>query len=366
MNLFAKYISRAVATLSLCAVVSSCSQDDLGMGRVKTPFPGEYPLMFTTTVDEMRSRANEQSHWVDGDTIAVRIGEIGVFDRIGKYRLNADGTVMDEVLPLNWPKPDAIVKAWYPYVDMNEVRTVSIADQSKGYHHADFMRAVTEEEENYKHTINLTFKHLMAKVSTELVRGDGISEEEFATARLYYMGYTGANFSETDLNTDGFVTGLITPDSVNSALLVPRAMNNQPLIIVTLTVNVNGHLIDKTMTYTASSADDLKPGYHNHYTVTVQKDRLQVNPPVSASWTDVVVGDDLNSKPWIFNVVFNDRLSIPKASRKDIVFSENVLNVEDFRDSTVNYLEVEGNVFSLTCNKSQGITPKMHLWPGKT
>ncbi|MDE5785078.1 MAG: fimbrillin family protein, partial [Duncaniella sp.] len=267
MNTIYKYISRVAVALSLCAVAASCSQDEpIGSGDMSA---GEHPLRLTASVDGMKSRADGSCSWVEGDSIAVRIGVIGRFDRIGRYMLNADGTVMDELYPLNWPRPKDIVKAWYPYVDMNEVNTYSLKDQSRGYHHIDFMRAESDSM-HYKDVVNLTFKHLMAKISCELERGDGISEEELATARVYYSGFTTADFSETALTADNI--DLITPDSVNTALLVPREMNGQPLIIVKLTVNVNGNLIDKTLTYTASSADDLIAGYHNHYTVTVRKD----------------------------------------------------------------------------------------------
>ncbi|MDE6485314.1 MAG: fimbrillin family protein, partial [Duncaniella sp.] len=244
MNTFVKYMTRAVMALSLCAGASSCSEDEYGIGP-DDMLSGDYPLRLTASVDGMKSRADESCSWVDGDSIAVRIGVIGRFDRIGNYVLNADGTVMDEPTPLSWPRPKDIVKAWYPYVDMNDVKSFSLKDQSSGYHHIDFMRAESDSI-HYKETVNLTFKHQMAKVSTVLVRGDGISEEEFATARVYYSGFTTADFSETALTADNI--GLITPDSVNTALLVPRAMNNQPLITVTITVNVNGHLIDKTLT----------------------------------------------------------------------------------------------------------------------
>ena len=120
--------------LTLCVGASSCSEDEFGIGADELA-AGEHPLRLTASVDGMRSRAGESFSWVDGDSIAVRIGVIGRFDRIGQYLLNADGTVMDEPIPLSWPRPKDIVKAWYPYVDMNAVKTYTIKDQSRGYHH---------------------------------------------------------------------------------------------------------------------------------------------------------------------------------------------------------------------------------------
>ncbi|MDE6395089.1 MAG: hypothetical protein K2K77_07085, partial [Duncaniella sp.] len=73
---------RALAMLSLCAVVSSCSEDECGIGP-DNMLSGEHPLKLTASVDGMRSRADESCSWVDGDSIAVRIGVIGRFDRIG-------------------------------------------------------------------------------------------------------------------------------------------------------------------------------------------------------------------------------------------------------------------------------------------
>ncbi|MDE5773622.1 MAG: hypothetical protein K2H86_04105, partial [Muribaculaceae bacterium] len=113
MNTLYKHILRAVAVLSLFAGIVSCSQDELGILSEDMP-PGEHPLKLIASVDGMRTRADESCSWVNGDSIAVRIGVIGRFDRIGNYMLNADGTVMDEPPPPPRAPPQIKRKARVP------------------------------------------------------------------------------------------------------------------------------------------------------------------------------------------------------------------------------------------------------------
>ena len=364
------YILRPVAALLLCVGVASCSQDVLDSGNGGELPSGEHPLKLTAAVEGIASRAAGKEMWNEDDAIAVKIYPSDPtisYPATGKYFLNPDGTVKRTENPLAWPEPSGSVKAWYPYIKEGEVRTESIADQTKGGEAYDYLIAESKNRK-YTETVDLEFEHQMAKVSVELVRGEGISEEEWKTVKLSLGGYTEVSFSAND-GVVGSVDGTITPNHDPElstfekphyeALLVPRAMDSKPLIIVKLTVNVNGHLIDKTLTYTASSADDLVAGSHKHYTVTVQKDRLMVNPPVSASWNDEY-GKSEDSKPWVFKVVIDEKLNIPKSRRKDMVFT-NVVNEKAFRDSTVNYLEVAGNEFSITSEVGIEKTLSMRL-----
>ncbi|MDE6383562.1 MAG: fimbrillin family protein, partial [Paramuribaculum sp.] len=216
-----KHIIRSAAAILLCVGLASCSQDELDLGTGQTLPDGKYPLKITASVEGLASRSDSKDSWNDDDLIAVKIyPSNGVaFPVTGKYFLNTDGSVKRTQNPLSWPHIVGTVKAWFPYLNENEVKTVSLANQSEGIVDYDFLIAESKDRK-YSETIDLVFKHQMAKVSTTLVRGDGISEEEFATARLYYSGFTSADFSETGVTADKI--GQITPDSVNTAILAPR------------------------------------------------------------------------------------------------------------------------------------------------
>ena len=352
MNLKKTYISLTAALCLLGGLAVSCTQDNLVAGSGTTLPPGKYPLQFTASVGErVKSRSACKDEWKEGDTIAVRIGDYPV---TGSYMLNADGSVKKSINALAWLQPDDSVKAWYPYVYHDQTLTKSLTDQSDGLVGYDLLSTDTVIR-NYKETVDFEFKHRMSKVIFKLTPGDGISLEEFATVRLSVNGFTAANFNQGRVTPGGendwlksfFDAESSAPDcSVFEAIVVPQDMKGKDFFKVDLKVNVNGHILDKSLTYKADAGSGkLEAGHYSIYNVVVRKDRLEVNPPVTASWIDD--REPGASQLWKFKVVFDENFNIPKESRNNMVFSSEVVNAEAFRDSTVNYLVVAGNEFSI-------------------
>lgn len=279
MNIIKKHIFRAFAAMSLCAVAASCSQEEFGLTQ-----DDERPLKLIATVEGMASRAADTDSWAKGDIIRVRIDNgIDKYPWIGQYELNPDGTVKDAIDALAWPYTDGYVSAWFPFFGLNESLDVTINDQSKGYHAFDFMCARTDEQKHYTDIVNLTFKHQMSKATCTLTKGEGVTDEDLATAKVSYYGYTKALFSEDGLSGDEH--GLITPASDFSALLVPQEMTGKSFIQVDLTVTVNDVPIEKTLIYSPEELT-LVAGSAYNFNITVQKDRLVVQT-IKGEWTDV-------------------------------------------------------------------------------
>lgn len=327
MNISNIHISRALVAATLCALAAACSQDDPATFR-----QGKYPLMFKTSVDGMRSRAEVSDPWVFGDEIGVRINE---YPTIGRYTLNANGTVNKSDEPLSWPDERGIVRAWYPLKSIDQ--TVDLTDQSKGYHDLDFLMAQSEEV-GCKDEVSLNFTHQMAKVSCVLKQGESISDEEFKSVKVYFNGNTAAKFSQTGLEGSG--SGWITPDSVNTALVVPQNMEGQEFIKIDLTVLVNNYpnmTAPKSMIYKPGAGfANLQPGMHYIYNITVQKDRLEVNE-AHGEWTD---GRDPGSA-----TLATFRVNMTKGYPKEgLVFSEEARLATD---ANGDYLEVTGNNFTM-------------------
>ncbi|MDE6536280.1 MAG: fimbrillin family protein [Muribaculaceae bacterium] len=369
MNLKKIYILLNVALCLLGGLAVSCTQDDLEDGSGTLP-PGKYPLRLTASIEaSVSSRSACKDEWDEGDVIAVRIGDYPV---TGSYMLNADGTVKKSVNALSWLQPEDYVTAWYPYVYHEETLVKKLTDQTDGLANYDLLGAQTDKK-HYKETVDLKFQHRMSKVICRLLPGEGVSDEEFATVALSVNGYSEAKFNQ-GIVTAGDVNEWIKPffdaevstskAAVFEALVVPQDMAGKDMFKVNIDVNVNGHIIPKTLTYKADeSSGKLDAGYYSIYTIVVQKDRLMVNPPVSAEWNDV--GGAVDSAPWVFKIVFNENFSIPKKSRKEIVFSPNIVNLDAFMDSTVNYLEVAGNEFSFSYTiLDNEKTPKMEFLDG--
>ncbi|MDE7165574.1 MAG: fimbrillin family protein [Bacteroidaceae bacterium] len=367
MNFKKTYLLLSAALCLLGGIAASCTQDDSVAGAGTSLPPGEHPLQLTASVGaHIQSRSECKDEWKEDDIIAVRIGNYPV---TGSYMLNADGTVKKSVNALSWPQPEDYVTAWYPFVFHDEPQTKPLTDQSDGLVGYDLL-GTEPVYKNYKETVDLKFLHRMTKVICKLMPGDGISAEEFATAVLSINGFTAAQFNQGIVTPGGengwlkpfFDAGSSTPDCpVYEALLVPQDMTGKLLFKIDITVNVNGHLIPKTLTYQADAeSGKLEAGYYSTYTIVVQKDRLLVNPPVTASWNDD--REPSASQPWIFKVVMKGNLNIPESRRKDLAFSDNVVNAEDFKQNRVDTLYVAGNDFSISCtivNEEQ--RPRMNL-----
>lgn len=286
MNIKYIHIFPAFAALLLCAAaVSSCSQDE-----IDTTLPsGKYPLLLKASVDRLTSQAEEKTeseYWTKGDIIRVRIND---YPALGSYTLDEDGSVMTSDEPLAWPSEEGTVRAWFPYFYLDETIETSIQDQSEGYHDFNFMTAVSEDE-NFKNTVNLVFKHKMAKVRCVLKKGEGITYDDFNSIRLTYSGYTSVTFSEDDFTYEG--DGWITPYSytdenscsIFEALLAPKDMSGKDFIKVVLDVTVNNITNTKTLVYTPSELN-LEAGSAYTFNITVQKDRLVVEP-ISGAWVN--------------------------------------------------------------------------------
>lgn len=337
MNIRNKNILKAFALLLLCVIVGSCSQDELGTGNGNPLPPGKYPLMFTATVDGMMSRAEgENEPWIDGDKIAAQI--VG-YSFAGHYVLNPDGSVKESDDPLAWPVDEGFVRAWYP----SEKLPISkqIGDQSEGYHHIDFLYAETEETKRYNKIVDLLFKHQMAKVTCILSKGDGVTEEDLKTAKVSYYGYTEAQFSATGVSGVG-ENGLITPTSDFTALLVPQNMSGKEFIKVVLDVTVNNITNTKTWIYTPTPEDSilLKAGSAYTFNITVQKDRLEVEP-ITAEWNDEK-GE--GAKADLSRINLPD---LPDELRESLEFSHNASLMHD-EDKNIDYLLVQGFVFTIS------------------
>lgn len=260
------------AAVLLCAGLASCSQDDLPGNQQGGLLPdGEYPLMLTASVDEMKTRAAGKNAWTDGDAIGVRIGADGA---AGHYKLNADGTVKEAVTPVYWQNAaPADVKAWYPYTPQEDV---DISDQSKGFAAFDYLAAVAENR-TFQNAVELKFKHRMAKVSYTL-KGEGITSDELTSATVQIAGYTSATFAEGELT--GKNQGWITPTSDKDALLVPQDMTGKRFIKVSIKGN-DFYYTPASMT----SGGLLEAGKHYHYTITVMPYGIKVTK-ATGEWAD--------------------------------------------------------------------------------
>ena len=160
---------RLFSAISLMAVLlfSACSQDELGEQGTMLP-EGEYPLQIGgvsiaaeaseqpwTRVTESTDGQSSVWDWDGSEQIGVQLD-----DETSVYTLNA-GQTLSSSNPLYWTNTaPATITAWYPTDE-----TVNIGDQTNGL--AYVMHASVPNAQ-YNQSINLDFKHQLAKVRVVL------------------------------------------------------------------------------------------------------------------------------------------------------------------------------------------------------
>ncbi len=257
-------IWKLAAVLLAGSGLVSCSQDDATDLSSGTLPEGEYPLVLTASVDGMVTRSEGKDAWTGDGTeyIGVRMGTGGT---AAQYVVDSNKESLSPASDdqtIYWQNTDpATISAWYPYE--TETATVDITDQSNGFAGFDYLSA-TAENITFGNTVELKFRHQMAKVSYTLIAGDGITETELADATVLFAGYTTATFSEGALT--GTTNGWITP-TAEDVLLVPQDMSSVQFI----KLSING----STYAFTPTDAD-LQAGCHYIYNITVNAEGLKV------------------------------------------------------------------------------------------
>lgn len=278
MNRKRLWLRGAAALAAVLATVGlgSCSQEELGGGE-RLP-EGEYPLEISSvTVDgdvQTRVVVVGKNSWSDNDMIGVRIGS----GTVGKYTLNADGTVNKAYEPVFWQNTaQASVDAWYPYTTQTDR---DISNQAEGFAEFDYLYAFADRQ-SYKNPVTLTFKHRMAKVSYTLTKGDGVTDDELNDATVSIAGHTKADFKKGMLSgtTDGWITSCYLPSPTTKsgeALVVPQSRTGKPLIKVSIN--------DNDFTYTPAGTVRFKAGKNYQYNITVKRTGIEVTGCTITAW----------------------------------------------------------------------------------
>ena len=271
-----RYYLTILAALSL--TTASCTKTE---SESTTALPeGKYPLKFTAEMTSPLTRSGGKDAWTGGEEIGVNM-EGMLSPR--KFVIEADGSAKpaDAANAIWWKNTDeARITAWHPDI---VAPALDISDQSGGY--ADFDLVWATAVGRYNQDIVLQFRHRMAKVEFSLAAGEGITEEELASASVKILGDDEAYFSIGMIGAADKSDGEIAPyyDSETKkfeAVVVPQDMTGKPLI----RIGLGG----KTFAYTPSTeaAGKLDAGTCHSYAITVKANGLEVQTVTGATWGD--------------------------------------------------------------------------------
>ena len=292
-----RYYWTILASLSL--VAASCGKTE---PESATALPeGKYPLKLTAEMTQPLTRSGGKDAWAGGEEIGVNMDGL-LSPR--KFVIEPGGSAkpIDAANAIWWKNADeARVTAWYPDI-VNPA--LDISDQSGGY--ADFDLVWATAVGCYDRDIVLQFTHRMAKIEFSLAAGDGITEEELASASVKVLGDDEAYFSIGMIGAADKSDGEIAPyyDSETKkfeAVVVPQDMTGKPLI----RIGLGG----KTFAYTpeTQSKGKLDAGTCHSYAITVKANGLEVETPWGYDWSD---GGEENVTPKQVQLFKADELKI--------------------------------------------------------
>ena len=292
-----RYYWTILASLSL--VAASCGKTE---PESATTLPeGKYPLKLTAEMTQQPTRSGGKDAWAGGEEIGVSMDGL-LSPR--KFVIEPGGSAkpIDAANAIWWKNADeARVTAWYPDI-VNPA--LDISDQSGGY--ADFDLVWATAIGRYDQEIVLQFTHRMAKIEFSLAAGDGITEEELASASVKVLGDDEAYFSIGMIGAADKSDGEIAPyyDSATKkfeAVVVPQDMTGKPLILIGLG--------GKTFAYTppTEAAGKLDAGTCHSYAITVKANGLEVETPWGYDWSD---GGEENVTPKQVQLFKADELKI--------------------------------------------------------
>ena len=284
---------------SLTLVAASCGKTE---PESATTLPeGKYPLKLTAEMTQPPTRSGGKDAWAGGEEIGVSMDGL-LSPR--KFVIEPGGSAkpIDAANAIWWKNADeARVTAWYPDI-VNPA--LDISDQSGGY--ADFDLVWATAIGRYDQEIVLQFTHRMAKIEFSLAAGDGITEEELASASVKVLGDDEAYFSIGMIGAADKSDGEIAPyyDSATKkfeAVVVPQDMTGKPLILIGLG--------GKTFAYTppTEAAGKLDAGTCHSYAITVKANGLEVETPWGYDWSD---GGEENVTPKQVQLFKADELKI--------------------------------------------------------
>ena len=247
----------------MAMALTACGSDE-ALQEYEHQQDNKYPLQFTATVEDgTETRVTADNKWSNGDKIGIQIGTSE--DQQGKYTYvaNDGGGTWSPEIPVSWQEGQtADVTAWYPY---DKKENVDISNQADGYTQYEFLKA-EETGQSSQQTVNLTFKHQMAKVMCRVKGEAGGAYIKGAKVRFY--GMPSVTFDKGAVTATG-TRGEITPYSIDDsdwttyvALLAPQTIaKDQSFIEVT----ANG----KTYHFKPTDNIELKAGKSHNYKITI-------------------------------------------------------------------------------------------------
>lgn len=288
---------RNIATLLLCSLfLASCNnENDIGLLSA-----GEYPMTFSTSVEQQLVRSSSSNSWDGGEEVAIQI-----YGVVKRYIAATNGklTAANGLESFYWQHQSETktVQGWYPYRGSgNDILVVQQDQSGAGYQASDLLYApAVDITFAGRESTPLKFYHQTAKVIINILNAEAATNpSDIVSVRIgdtHNLARSGNFATPTGNATQGTWSGLstyvanlipkeLTPTGTAlrsyAALVIPQDMTDKKFIAVTLS---NGN----TYYYTPTGTDGVLEGGKAHtYNITVKNGYLEVDAVTDGQWTD--------------------------------------------------------------------------------
>lgn len=292
-------ITCAFFAFMIMAGVSACSNEE---DARPAPVDARHtPMTFTVTHPAQRTRVTDVD-FENGDKVGLFVAatdaplEIGG-NLVNNELLTCNGGAWTAGRTLYWDEGTFNAYAYYPY--MNNVSSIGdlpfsvSTDQSAavgydgldGYEASDFLYAKTEGVSASNSPVNLTFRHIMSKVTIRLIKGEDFEGDMPTDAEVYV--HNTVPEATVDLNagvatryvrgTRATIKAKQNSDFMFTAIVVPqRVENRMPLIEVVM----------KGVSYVFESTFQFKPGVEHLVNMVISDNPDQVKIEIGGEIQD--------------------------------------------------------------------------------
>lgn len=285
-----------LSVLFLSVGLSSCADETMEPDNNSN---GKAAMNFTFS-HPSASRATETS-FENGDVVGLYVSEADKLLEISGNTVNNEGLTFEgsswnSSHRLYWDAGLYNAYAYYPRVsvvssisdlpfEISTDQSVVQANSMSGYEASDFLFASAKEISATSDPVNLQFRHIMSKISINLIKGEDFEGEIPEKATVYI--HNTVSSATVDL-TAGVATKDVRGErksivarqagpTTYSAILVPQRLENRmPLIEVVM----------NDVSFLYESKFLFKPGIHHIVNLVVDKNPEQIKIEIGGEITD--------------------------------------------------------------------------------
>lgn len=280
-------ISGAIVLLSAISL-AACSEE--GPAEV-APADGKIQMSFNFCMPGTRAT---ETAFETGDKVGLFVNSSESILEISGNTVNNelmtfDGAAWKPSQQLFWDKGTYDATAYYPYMEaigsISDLPFSVAADQSvvasaespSGYEASDFLYASSKGLQASGNPVNMTFRHIMSKISIRLIKGEDFEGDMPENASVYLHN----TVADATIDLSAGVATKLQRASGKTITACPAGKHTYTAIVVPQRIENRVPLIEVVMngvSYLYESKFLFKPGVHHNVNLVVDKnpDQLKI------------------------------------------------------------------------------------------